>query len=108
MLLRLSAYVGWNAVGVDEVAALLLGISGAWWLSGGWGIDEFVAAGPASREHGASLSRAALTREMVVGANMVHRAGGPAAARSPRSADEHDWLLTLPKLPSDEQACRSD
>ena len=37
---------------VEEVAALLLEISGRWWLSGGWGIDEFATGGRASREHG--------------------------------------------------------
>lgn len=42
----------WSPMSATELSVLLRDAPACWWLSGGWGIDEFVAGGRATREHG--------------------------------------------------------
>jgi hypothetical protein len=42
----------WDPLAVIKLEQLLRNIPVRWWLSGGWAIDEFVAAGHPTRQHG--------------------------------------------------------
>ena len=42
----------WHSLGVVELEQLLQEVPVRWWLSGGWAIDEFAAAGQPTRDHG--------------------------------------------------------
>ncbi len=42
----------WSPLGVLELSRVLWEVPVRWWLSGGWAIDEFVARGQATRDHG--------------------------------------------------------
>jgi Aminoglycoside-2''-adenylyltransferase len=168
-------------LGVIELSRLLREVPVRWWLSGGWAIDEFVAAGQATRDHGdidvsvprqdwpalrrglgdrfqlrvaaaGRLDRLAtelvqpgvwnisardraggpwrmqINLEEAAGDRWIYRrdprisrplselrwwsgrtwCGAPAVqllwnAKAPSAKDEHDWTITVPKLPVDER-----